>query len=187
MPSFAEISAAALLDAPPARTPEALAARPHSRAIDRDKTMSREARYALIVDLASKRISAEEIGRQVGIGAKQVRSIVEKARREWALTFGAGAATLFLREMQDLEQMEKDAAAEFALAKTSKERARWFELRLRLKEIRAQLLGWVPRFEIAIEMAATGPGALTRRDVDALSKDALEDAYRAIGEEPIDV
>lgn len=115
------------------------------------KKLELEERRRRVLMLYTSRVPAEEIAAAVRVSVQTVRRDIRIIRERYQREAMGHYRDWLAQELMDLESMEKDAAMKLA----STGDPRWHDQRLKVKALRAKLLG-VGTPEIAVQIWARG-------------------------------
>jgi predicted DNA-binding protein YlxM (UPF0122 family) len=96
-------------------------------------------RRKLVGGLYLAHISQDEIARQVKCDQSTVSRDIKFLKKEWTKEAVGEIADFVVRELAELNEMERQAALEFG--QKGGKTPRWLDVRLRIKEKKYQLLG----------------------------------------------
>jgi len=148
--------------------------RPRQRRLEIAQRRLRVARLYL------QRMRMVDIGAEVGVSEGTVSKDIKALKQEWLKESREAVGLVLARELAEVDQMEREAAALFALSARwrigadgtpenlpNHSRAQgWAEKRLKMKELRAKLLGLFPG-DRAITPAGAADDAVFRATVTA--------------------
>ena len=141
-------------------------------------------RRATVTRLWARHLTQEEIAAAVGVDQSTISRDIKALVVAWRAEALTEVADLRAREFADLDSMEREAAMAASVGRSAVELARLLEVRLRVKERRARMLGLdAPKRQ---EFAGL-IGTLSARDLNLtkLSADELAELQRLV--EKLDV
>lgn len=114
------------------------------------KVAKAQLRRALVAKLWLSRKIKSEIAAILGVSNQTIGRDIKALEKEWRKERVASVADFIRRELRELDEMERDAAARFHSAAEEVDALRWFRARLELKEKRWRLLGLTGGVELEV-------------------------------------
>ena len=128
-------------------------------------------RRATVAKLWARHLTQEEIAAAVGVDQSTISRDIKALVVAWRAEALTEVADLRAREFADLDSMEREAAMAASVGRSAAELARLLEVRLRVKERRARMLGLdAPRRQEFSGLIAT----LSARDLNLKRLSAAE-------------
>jgi transcriptional regulator with XRE-family HTH domain len=130
-------------------------------------------RRLTVAKLWTRRLTQEEIAAAVGVDQSTISRDIKALMAAWQKEAVSDVTLVRARELADLDAMEREAAMAASVKVSPQELARLLEVRLRVKERRARLLGLdAPQRR---EVTGKEGGAITHEyDFSCLSDEELE-------------